>query len=528
MTSGFTGLDWAVVGLYLLAVTGVGLAIGRQDSRDARDYFLASGHVPAWLAAISVLATTQSAATFLGGPDFGYRGDFTYLSTFIGAFLAVIIVARVFIPRFYAHNVTTVYELLGERFGAGAMRAAGGMFLIGRIISGGARLYLAAIAVSMIIFRDVTALDVSIASAVLTLGAFVFAFHKGLRVIVWLDLLQFVVYVGAAIGIALLLLHRLHLPLDTIVRDLSSTPSGQNKLRLLDFSVSLSDPFSLPAVLTGIVLLYIGNYALDQDTTQRLLACRDARSSARGLYMSIAATVPIVWLFIVIGALLYLFYLDPGSQAVRASAGPAAKFHGEDITVLMHFILTEVPAGARGLMTVGVIATAIGTTMSALNAMSSVLIQDFYRPWRSMRSHVGEHHYVTAGRVGMAAMSVATFAMAVVSYYWQHFTRAPLLDFVLSVMNFAYAGLLGVYFTAVFTTRGSSRSVIAALLGGFGVVLVLQPSIAHALALPKSLQVLSFPWQLCIGTLVAFAVCMTGNNPQSVAKESPGTEFQEI
>ena len=524
MSGGFTVWDWVVVGLYFLIVAAVGFAINRQDSADARDYFLASGQVPAWLAAVSVLATTQSAATFLGGPDFGYRGDFTYLSSFIGAAVAAVIVGHVFIPRFYARSVTTVYELLGERFGRSAMQAAGAMFLVGRIISGGARLYLAAIAVSMIVFRDVTAFDVSVASTILVLGAFVFAFHKGLRAIVWLDLLQFVVYVGAAIGVVLLLLHRLHLPLDVIVRDLSPTASGQDKLRLIDFSFRPSDPFAFPAVVSGIALLYVGNYALDQDTTQRLLACKNARSSVQGLYLSIAATIPIVALFITIGSLLYIFYHGAASVA----GGPAAKFHGEDITVLMHFILTEVPSGVRGMMTVGVIATAIGTTMSALNAMSSVLIQDFYRPWLSARRSASEQHYVTAGRVGMAAMSAATLAMAIVSYYWQHVTRMPLLDFVLAVMNFAYAGLLGVYFTAVFTSRGSRGSVIAALLVGFSVVLVLQPSIARMLALPLFLQTLAFPWQLCIGTLIAFAVCASGNTARASEGNPTQVEPQEI
>ncbi|MEA1672662.1 sodium:solute symporter family transporter [Nitrospirillum sp. BR 11163] len=524
MSGAFSGWDWMVVGLYFLAVAGVGYAVNRQDSGDARDYFLASGQVPAWLAAISVLATTQSAATFLGGPDFGYRGDFTYLSTFLGAFLAVVIVAHIFIPRFYAHNVTTVYELLGRRFGAAAMKAAGGMFLVGRIIAGGARLYLAAIAVAMIIFGNVTAANVSIASAFLILASFVFAFHKGLKAIVWIDLLQFIVYVGAALGIALLLLQRLDMPLAAMIQTLSATPDGHDKLRLFDLSATLSAPFSLWASLTGIVLLFIGNYALDQDTTQRLLACRDARTSAKGLYMSIGAAIPIVGLFIAIGSLLYLFYRGPAATV----AGPARAFQGEDITVLMHFILTEAPAGIRGMMAIGVIATAVGTTMSALNAMSSVLIQDFYRPWHAARHQAGEHHYVMAGRFGMAAVSAATLAMAIGSYYWQHYTRAPLLDFVLSVMNFAYAGLLGVYFTALFTNRGSSASVMVALAGGFAVVLALQPAVARTLSLPAGLQTLAFPWQLCVGTLAAFALCACGRAVRQTDGASGPARLQEI
>src|SRR5579862_1282177 len=108
MNGTFALLDWYVVAGYFAAIALVGILASRRVSGDARDYFLAGGRVPAWLAAVSVLATTQSAATFLGGPDYGYRGDFTYLSVSLGALLAAFIVARLLMPRFYTGGVSTV------------------------------------------------------------------------------------------------------------------------------------------------------------------------------------------------------------------------------------------------------------------------------------------------------------------------------------------------------------------------------------------------------------------------------------
>jgi len=164
------------------------------------------------------------------------------------------------------------------------------------------------------------------------------------------------------------------------------------------------------------------------------------------------------------------------------------------------------------LATAGVLATAVGTTMSALNAMSSVLVQDFYRPWRARGVPAPESHYVFAGRIGMAVTGLATLGMAILSFYWQLYTNAPLLEFVLSVMNFAYAGLLGVYFTAVFTRRGSAASVMAALGVGFLVILLLQPYVADRLGLPDTLRRLAFPWQLCLGAGASFLTCVLGRS----------------
>ena len=512
MKGTFAPLDWCIVAGYFAAIALVGILASRRVSGDARDYFLAGGRVPAWLAAISVLATTQSAATFLGGPDYGYRGDFTYLSVSLGALLAAFIVARLLMPRFYGEGVSTVYELLRRRYGSGAMRAAGLMFVVGRVLAGGARLYLAAIAVSMIVFNGVNGPEVLSAAAVLIFASFIFTFHGGLRSIVWVDVLQFAICVASALALLMLLYSKIPAPFTAALHGLAATPDGHNKLRVIDWSWELDRPFTLPAVLLGGMLLYVGNYGLDQDTTQRLLACKDSDAGSRGLYMSALATIPVTAVFIAIGSLLYVVYQRPDLMGDAVLSGPA---HGMDVTIFMHFILTQAPPGLRGLATTGVLATAIGTTMSALNAMSSVLVQDFYRPWKSRDTAVPETHFVLAGRVGMGLTGLATLGVAVLSFYWQRYTNTPLIEFVLSVMTFAYAGLLGVYFAALFTSRGSGPSVIAALLTGFAVIFLLQPYIADHLGLPTALRRLAFPWQLCLGTLVSFLTCLIGRSKEA-------------
>jgi solute:Na+ symporter, SSS family len=118
MDLSFTGLDWAILGGYLAILTATAIWSSRGDAATTKDYFLAGNAMPAWLIAISVLSTTQSAATFLGGPDFGYRGDYTYLTSFAGALVAALLVAWVLLPRFYAIGATTVYELLEVKFGS--------------------------------------------------------------------------------------------------------------------------------------------------------------------------------------------------------------------------------------------------------------------------------------------------------------------------------------------------------------------------------------------------------------------------
>ncbi len=507
MRAQFTALDWAIVAGYVLLLAVAGILSTRRQ-RDAEDYFLAGHRVPIWLVAISVLSTTQSAATFLGAPDYGYRGDYTYLTSYLGPLIAAFLISRFLIPLFYAEGVTTVYELLRSRFGAIAMRAAGGMYLIGRIFASGARLYLAAIAVSMIVFLNVEPASILAASIALVVFGLVFTFVGGLRSVIWSDLVQVALYVGAALVVLYFLWTSIPASTGEILRGLASTPQGENKLRLIDLSTDLAAPFSLLATVTGITLLFFASQGLDQDITQRFLACSDVREGRRALYASALASIPVVLLFLAIGSLLYVFYDRP--DLMHGSAvGAAGQFKGEKITVFMHYILTQIPPGLRGFVAVGVLAAA--AINSGLISMASVLIQDFYRPWRERRRPMPEAHYVRAGRVGMVLLALALLAMSILCFYWQRYTRTPLLEFALGVMSFAYSGLLGVYFTLLFTRRGSALSVIAALATGFLAIAVQQAYVVDVAGLPAAWKSLAFPYQLCIGTAVAFATCLLGN-----------------
>ncbi len=503
----FTDLDWAILGGYVAILALAGYAATRRSIETADDYFLASHRAPTWLVAVSVLSTVQSAATFLGVPDNSFRGNYTYMASVIGALLAAVFVSRVLIPRFYAIGATTVYELLEQRFDVVARRAAGAMYLVGRVLASGARLYLAAIAVSMVMFLDVEPQHLVIASFVLLIFGLAFTFMGGLNAVIWSDLVQVVLYVGAALVVLFFLLSKIPLSIGEIWSALQNAPDGANKLTMIDTSLNFSAPFSIFAVITGLTLINIGNSGLDQDTTQRLLACDNARDGSRALMASVWASIPVILLFLIIGSLLHIFYERPDLMAAKGAA-IATNFQGEKITVFMHFILSEIPPGLRGLVTVGIIAAA--AINSGLISMSAVLVNDFYRPLKMRRGECAEQHFVFAGRMATIFLGLILFAMSILCYYWQRHSELPLLDFVLGVMAFAYSGLLGVYATAIFTRRGSSRSVIAALLTGFLVILSFQGFMVDALGLPPAMKTIAFPWQLCIGTAIATCVCMLG------------------
>lgn len=515
MSSGFTPIDWLIVASYLVLLLVMGWLLTKHKATDAKDYFLGGNQMPYWVVAVSVLATSQSAATFLGGPDQGYRGDYSYVASNIGAVIAALFVAKMLVPRFYAMKAATVYELLGARYSDRAMRAAGGMYLVGRLLASGSRLYMAAIAVAMILYADIQADSIVSAAFLMMALGFVVTFLGGIRSVLWSDLVQFGIYLLSACLVLYFLWNAIPASAGEIVSGLQNAPDGQNKLTLFNLNLNFTDPFTLISIVTGLALLNIGNFGLDQDTSQRLLTCKDAKQGTRALFVSVIVAVPVVWLFVSIGQLLHVFYDRPELMGAAAASAVNQEFNGERVTIFMHYILNEMPPGLRGMVTVGVIAAAVSTINSGLNSMSSVIVQDFYRPWRERTAKLAESHYVRAGQASMGLVGLGLFLTAVLCFYWQRYTEMALLDFALSVMVFAYSGLLGVYFTVVFTNRGSTNSVIAALAVGFLVTLMQQSYVVDTVGLPQSWASLAFSWQLCIGTLCAFLVCASTKSTET-------------
>ena len=514
MIDQFSLLDWSIFAAYGLILLATGYLFNRQ-SANSQDYFLGGKSMPIWVVAVSVLATSQSAATFLGGPDQGYRGDLTYLATNIAGFIAAFFVARFLLPRFYQFKVFTVYELLAKRFGEQAKYQAGVVYLLGRLFASGARLYMAAIAVAMIIFGDIAASSVLFSIALIAAVGLIYTVYGGIRTVIYSDVVQCLIYISAAGMVLFYLLSSIPSDLPTIINALQQPLDGsQSKLTLIDFSLDFSPSgvFGIWSILTGFVLLNIAAFGMDQDVTQRMLTCKDSKEANRALASSVLMGIPVVLLFVCIGLLLYVYYQRPDLMMQAESDAPTPSFVGQTVTIFMYYVLSDLPNGVKAIVTIGIIAAALSTLNSGLNSMSSVAIQDIYRNLISPQKREDQQHLVSAGRVSMAVVAVALSLMAALCFYWQQYTDTPLLAFALSVMVFSYSGLLGVYFTALFSQRGSSRSTLWALIVGFSLPVLMQPYI-QTWWLSEDLQFsLGFSWQLIIATAASTLVCLMGKS----------------
>ena len=191
----FTNIDWMVVAGYLVLTTWVGhLLKGSQST--IKDFFLGGRSLPWQAVSGSIIATEISGVTFIGVPGMIYAagGDFTYLQWGIGSIIARIIVGIYFVRVFYQREIYSPYDYMGNQLGEGAKRLATIIFQVGGILGQSVRVLVAALALKV-----VTPLEFHHCIWIIGLFAVGWTLMGGMRTVIWTDVMQFFLFVGAGL-----------------------------------------------------------------------------------------------------------------------------------------------------------------------------------------------------------------------------------------------------------------------------------------------------------------------------------------
>ena len=531
-------LDALVLLAYFAVIMGIGLS-QRSQSGSVHGFALGDRNVAWWAVLASILAAEISAATFLGAPDEGFvKRNWTYAQLVIGTIMARVLVSFIFIPVYYRHGVTSIYEYLETRFGGETRLFASITFIVTRILAMGTRLYVSAIilVLAMELFQghraDPDQKFWLYAGAVLavTIMTAIYTSVGGIKAVIWTDFIQVGVLV-ASLGFSIwYLLGRLPDGWDTVATQLKP-PVFIDTLLPMKPGEGLgawlhrvfSEEYSIYTALIGSTFVTMATHGIDQDTVQRMLTARNRRQSMLATILSGVVDLPVVSAFVLIGILLSAFY----------GQNPPPDLPKESREIFPYFILHEMPPGLRGLVTAGLLATAMGSLSTALNALATSGCKDFIFRGR-------EHAFPEARRVTLLRLATVFFALLIIvvgiwtAYYTAKHPEVRIIPLVLGILGYTFGSLLGVFLVAIFTkSRGNDAGNILAMLCGMA---------AFAFMSLKQLQLLTgftridpatgttipalliaFPWRITLGTIVTVAIALCFRTPP---KSTPSPESQ--
>ncbi|HXQ28588.1 MAG TPA: sodium:solute symporter [Gemmatimonadales bacterium] len=464
-------LDVAVILLYTAAVLGAGLVLGGRQA-GASDYFLGHRGLPWWALMLSVVATETSAVTVISLPGIAARGNLTFLQLGMGYVVGRLGVAAWLLPGYFRGTQDTAYERLERRFGRGARRTASAVFLVTRALADCVRIFATAIPLALLTHWNLAA-----GIAAIGLVTLVYAGIGGLRAVVWVDVLQLGVYVIGGIATLAVALH-LAGGIGALGRAWQA-----GKLATFDFRWSWSVLYTFWGGIVGGAFLTAASHGTDHLIVQRLLAARNLRDAQRALVGSGVFVLAQFALFLLVGTGIWLAGADHGG--VRSDALYPA------------FITTALPAGLAGLVIAGILAAAMSSHASAVNALASATTYDFYAPLTGRRDSA---HLLRVGRTLTLVWTVVLVggAMALRGQ------STPVVQLALSIASVTYGSLLGTYILGGLWPRARERDAISAIAVG---ALVMTPVVLGAVVpgFPSQwrwLAGLAWPWYVPLGTAV--------------------------
>ncbi|HET9515120.1 MAG TPA: sodium:solute symporter [Gemmatimonadales bacterium] len=292
-------LNWVIVGGYLVYVVVDGIRRSK-GTREIEGYFLANRSLPWWAVGLSVMATQLSAVTMIGTTGQGATDGMRFVQFYFGLPVAMVILGVTLVPFLHRARVFTAYEFLERRFDAPTRSLTSFLFLASRGMSCGV-----IITAPAVVFSAIFGWDIAWSVALIGIPTVIYTMIGGVQAVTWADVKQMVLIVGALLLIVVILLVRLPVSPDQALQVAGSV----GRLRTFDFSFDLNETYTFWSGVIGGTFLALSYFGTDQSQVQRYLTARSVDEARSSLLMSAYWKIPLQALVLLMGVLVFVFYL---------------------------------------------------------------------------------------------------------------------------------------------------------------------------------------------------------------------------
>jgi Na+/proline symporter len=507
-----SALDWAVLAGTLALIIGYGTWKTRGIA-NVGTYLRGGEDAKWWTIGLSIMATQASAITFLSTPGQGFEDGLGFVQFYFGLPIAMVILCATIVPIYYRTRVLTAYEYLEQRFDLKTRQLTALIFLLQRGLGAGLSLYAPAIILSVVLGWPPL-----LTSVVIGVLVIVYTVSGGTRAVNQTQQLQMAVML-AGMALAVVFIARL---LPVSLGDAISVAGVLGKLKAVDYSVKLNTRYTFWSGLTGGTFVALAYFGTDQSQVQRYLSGESLRQARLGMLFNGIVKIPMQLMILFVGVLVFVFFqfnpsplffnkqlrapafeeqhrqlaaeksqllttwlttrapdteaqlrtldgrerdLKTAARAEITKADPLANTKDADY-VFLTFVIEHFPRGLVGLLLAVILCAAMSATASALNALGTTSLVDFYR--RSVNPTVDNDRALRLSKLFTAGWGLVAIGFAVF---------ASRLDNLIQAVNILgsifYGPMLGVFLVGFFLKRvGGTAVFIAALVAQAAVIIV--------------------------------------------------------
>ncbi|MDI9551106.1 MAG: sodium:solute symporter [Bacteroidales bacterium] len=417
--------------LIILTYFAVMFTVSWISSRESSNagFFTGARKTPWWIAAIAMVGAPMSGVTFVSVPGMvGVNGTaMGYMQMCLGFFVGYLIIAFVLVPVFYKMNMASIYQYLDTRFGMSAHKTGAWFFFISKMLGASVRLFLVCVTLQLMVFEPLRL--PFLLNVLITMGiVLVYTFRGGVKSVIWTDVLKTVCMITAIVLGIVFIAKDLGLDFSGLVQTVRESPYSK-----VFFFDDVNHPeYFWKQFLAGIFTV-VAMTGLDQDLMQRTLSCKDYRNAQKNLVTSGLMQIPVIFLFLSLGALLYIFGSAKGISEVGDTLFPAVATSG-------------LLPGIVGIMfVVGLVSCAFSAGGSALTALTTSFTVDI------IGTAGKSEEEVTAVRKRVHL--TMALLMGVCIFIFHLLNTQSSIDAVYKLASYTYGPILGMFAFGLLTRR---------------------------------------------------------------------------
>jgi solute:Na+ symporter, SSS family len=523
-----SSIDWVILAVTLCGIIVYGMYKSRV-TKNLDGYFLSNRSMPWYLVLLGIMGTQASAITFLSAPGQAYTDGMRFVQYYFGLPLAMVVISIFFVPVFRKLKVYTAYEYLETRFDVKTRTFIASLFLLGRGLSTGLSIY-----APSIIFSSLMGWNIYYTNLLMGGLLIIYTMSGGAKAVAYTQKLQLIIII-IGMCIAGYLVVKL-LPGNMGFTDALQNAGNFGKMNIITTGMvnghfDWQDKYNIWSGVIGGFFLALSYFGTDQSQVGRYLTAKNDKESKVGLLMNGFVKVPMQFLILLLGILVFTFYQYNKApvyfnKALKEEAAKTAyadslafienrynvllkqndfaqaikvrkeyvqmvkrALPGKDVKdtdyIFLNFIVGYLPKGLVGLLIAVIILAAWGSIAAALNALAGCSMVDFHKKFIQKNNTGAKEYrisqYYTLGW-GLFCILIAMFA---------HNIGNSLIEAVNIVGSWFYGVILGVFLVAFWFKRLKGTAVFWAAVLSQIIIIYLSAQ-----------NIVSFLWLIPAGVLL--------------------------